>query len=105
MDKLKKDLILKMENYFSDYALAYQETTNPLLNLELAYINFAKTKSMLFKTLYMSENLNIDFQTNDLFDMNENIRYMNQIPNLSKFSDDKLKDIFFSWYCNSNLYK
>lgn len=93
MDALKEELFIDIRQYFLKYIRNYQKVENKFLNIGLGYIDFAKNESNLFKALYLTENLDIDFNRDDTFDLSEGIEQMKEMPIFSHLSETELKDI------------
>ncbi|MDD4312102.1 MAG: TetR/AcrR family transcriptional regulator [Eubacteriales bacterium] len=57
MEELKKDVFSRADAYLGDFLLGYQSSyDNPLLNIGLAYVEFAKKERNLFRLIYLSNN-------------------------------------------------
>ncbi len=93
MDALKEELFIDIRHYFLKYIGTYQKVENKFLNKGLGYIDFAKNESNLFKALYLTENLDIDFDRENTFDLSEEIEQMNEMSIFSHLSETELKDI------------
>lgn len=93
MDALKKELFTYIRQYFLKYINSYEKVENKFLNKGLGYIDFAKNKPNLFKALYLTENLDIDFNKEDTIDLSEGIDQMKNMIIFSHLSETELKDI------------
>jgi len=57
MEKLKKDVFSRADEYLGNFLLEYKSSyDNPLLNIGLAYVEFAKKERNLFRLIYLSNN-------------------------------------------------
>ncbi|MFD3156771.1 TetR/AcrR family transcriptional regulator [Haloimpatiens sp. FM7330] len=93
MDALKEELFIDIRQYFLKYIFNYKKVENEFLNTGLGYIDFAKNESNLFKALYLTENLDVDFDREDTFDLSKGIEQMNEMPIFSNLSEEEIKDI------------
>lgn len=63
MTELKKEIHSYVGSYFNEYAFEMMKDENAFRQLGLAFINFAKNESNLFKLLFMSEMMGLkDFE-------------------------------------------
>lgn len=93
MEALKEELFIDIIQYFQSYIHNYNKSDHKFLSMGLGYINFAKNECHLFKALYLTENLNIDLDQGNPFDLSEGIEQMSEMPIFSHLSDVALKDI------------
>lgn len=57
MEELKKDIFSRADEYLGNFLLGYKSSyDNPLLNIGLAYVEFAKKERNLFRLIYLSNN-------------------------------------------------
>lgn len=57
MEDLKKDLFAYADNYLGDYLVNFKSNyDNPLINIGLAYIEFAQKERNVFHLIYLSNN-------------------------------------------------
>lgn len=84
---LKKEFHVYLGNYFNQYAFEKMKDENPIRQLGLAYINFAKDESNLFRLLFMSEMLGL----NRFEDMYEDLDNLEIAKTLSKKLEISLK--------------
>lgn len=55
MDDLKRELFIYLENYYNEYVKSRIDGKNFFLSIGLAYIEFARNESNLFRLLFMSD--------------------------------------------------
>ena len=70
MNLLKEELYSIVDNYHSQFLMKENINNNPLLNIGLQYIKFAKQEKNLFKFLFQSDKFS-NFNFDDLIDNNE----------------------------------
>lgn len=62
MEDLKKDIFSKADEYLGNYLVNYNsEYDNKLINIGLAYVEFAKNEPNLFRLIYLSGNLSFSY--------------------------------------------
>lgn len=88
MNDLKNELHVYAGNYFNEYALGKMQGENAFQNLGIAYVNFAKNDSNLFRLLFMSELMGL----NDFSDMYSDADNVEVAIGLSKNLGISLED-------------
>lgn len=58
MDDLKKELLVRIEEYLVETVFGQERTEKPILNAALNYLHFAKEEPVFFKALYLENSLN-----------------------------------------------
>lgn len=93
MKELEAAVIKKAREYAVTYLLQEGEVPKPFLNIGLRYLRFAREEKELFKLLYMSGRVEIDFQ-NPNYPFNLLFERMKQDPSLQGLNDSSLKRIY-----------
>ena len=60
MDDLKHELVVKIKNYIDETIYTKERTEDPLLNMCLNYVYFAKEEPVFFKALFFESQLDTD---------------------------------------------
>lgn len=93
MQDLKKDLLQYTENYYNQYVGSRMSGDNPFLRLGLAYIEFAKNESNLFRMIFMSNNFELyDFM--EMINDEENKVIILGIASSANVDEAKAKDLY-----------
>lgn len=93
MQDLKKDLLQYVESYYNQYVEKRMSGETPFLSIGLAYIEFAKSESNLFRMIFMSHNFELhDFV--ELIDGEENKTVILGIARAANVDEEKAKDLY-----------
>ncbi|HEX3037643.1 MAG TPA: TetR/AcrR family transcriptional regulator [Oscillospiraceae bacterium] len=95
MDALKEDLLEVSNEYFGNYLQSSISSDNALLSIGLAYIDFAKNESKLFKLLFLSGNIDVK-NLADLVSAQEHSFILQNISEVEELND-KAKLFLSSW--------
>ena len=91
MDDLKQELVEKIKTYINETIYQKDRAEDPLLNMCLNYIYFAKNEPIFFKALYFESQLDTDQMHTISFDkMMEIFKEMEGTKELSKAEKTKL---------------
>lgn len=91
MDDLKQELVEKIKTYINETIYQKDRVEDPLLNMCLNYIYFAKNEPIFFKALYFESQLDTDQMHTISFDkMMEIFKEMEGTKELSKAEKIKL---------------
>ena len=103
MTELKKEFHGYVGNYFNEYALNKMQGENAFHELGLAYINFAKYDSNLFKLLFMSELMGLN-QFADMFTDEENLEVAKGLSLRLGISLELAKNLYMKvWIFNHGI--
>ncbi len=103
MNVLNKEFHLYVGNYFNQYAFEMMKGENPIRQLGLAYINFAKDESNLFRLLFMSEMMELN-RFEDMFNDDDNLEVANTISEKLSIRVENAKNLYMKiWIFNHGI--
>lgn len=103
MIDLKKDFHVYVGNYFNEYAFSKMQGDNAIRELGLAYINFGKNNSNLFKLLFMSELMGLN-EFSDMFGDEDNVEVARVLSENIGISLEVAKNLYMKiWIFNHGI--
>lgn len=103
MTDLKKDFHGYVGNYFNEYAFSKMQGDNSIRELGLAYINFGKNESNLFKLLFMSELMGLN-EFSDMFGDEDNLEVARVLSENIGISLEVAKNLYMEiWIFNHGI--
>ena len=103
MTDLKKDFHGYVGNYFNEYAFSKMQGDNSIRELGLAYVNFGKNNSNLFKLLFMSELMGLN-EFSDMFGDEDNLEVARILSENIGISLEVAKNLYMKiWIFNHGI--
>lgn len=103
MAELGTEFHAYVANYFNEYAYEKMKSQNPIRDLGLAFINFAKNESNLFKLLFMTEMMGLkDFD--DMYTDEDNIEVAKSLSKSLELPIEEAKKLYVKvWIFNHGI--
>lgn len=101
MDEIKEDILKEINHQYDEYINSKIDNKNPLLTLCIAYVEFANSYKNLFKSLFLSNNLNWE-KIDNVFDEKWNQGVIINMVNKQGFTFNEAKEMFLRMWLYAN---